>query len=482
MTQTASAGGQRPLSLPRVLTFASVAMPTSALVLTVSVFITPYLTGHVGLSLAAVGLIFGAVRLLDVGIDFVLGLGMDRTRTAFGRYRPWTVLGVPILMAGVYAVLMSAPGASPFYIVGALLLMYLGMSILSLSHVAWASTLATSYNERSRVFGAMTAVGVLASVAVLLVPPIMAALNLDESGADVHIVAWMIIILAPLTVGLVVFTTPEQITPQAPGVQFRLADYWDLVRRPSMLRVLIADFCLTLGPGWMGTLYFFFFQHSRGFDRAESSLLLLVYVAAGLVGAPLMGRLAMRISKHRATILSTSIYSVTLITLMFIPQGSMIFGAIPMFVAGFMAAGFNVLTRAMTADIADEMRLEQGKERTGLLFAITTLTAKLAGALSITFTTMALAQVGFNPRDHAVNTPAAIQGLEMVYLIGPVIFVMVGGLAFVGYKLTAERHAEIRRQLEARDALYDEAPVIETLTQTPSDVIPPVAPSRPTAV
>ena len=466
-------GNRTKLSLPGVLAFASAAMPNAALTLSISVFMTPYLTGHVGLTLGAVAFTFGAVRLLDLGVDFLLGLAMDRTRTRIGRYRPWMMLGAPIVMAAVWLLFMASPGATTGYLIAALLLMYLGMSILALSHTAWASTLATNYDDRSRLFGALTAVGVVASVAVLLVPVILPRFQTVQSGDDVHVIGWMIMIIAPLTVFLVTTVTPERVAPQAPGVQFRLRDYWELVSRPSMLRVLIADFCLTLGPGWMSALYFFFFQHSRGFTRAQSSLLLLVHIAAGLVGAPLMGRLAILISKHRATIVATTLYSLTLITLMAVPQGSMAIGIIPMFVAGFMAAGFNVLTRSMTADIADEIRLEQGKERTGLLFAITTLTAKLAGALSITLTLNALATVNFNARDGAVNSPAAIHGLELVYLVGPIFVVLVGGLAFVGYKLTAERHHAIRTELDARDALYDEAPVLETIAGMPGDVRAP---------
>jgi GPH family glycoside/pentoside/hexuronide:cation symporter len=464
VTQTPATGSPGRLNLARVLTFASASMPNSALVLAVAVFMTPYLTGHVGLTLGAVALTFGAVRFLDIGVDFVLGLAMDRTRTPIGRYRPWMIASAPILMAAVYVLFMAPPGSTVGFLIAALLAMYLGMSILALSNTAWASTLATSYNERSRLFGAMTGVGVVSAVAVLLMPVIMPLLHHNASGDDVHAIGWLIIILAPITIGLVTLVTPERIAPQAPGVQFKLKDYWDLISRPSMVRVLIADFCLTLGPGWMSALYFFFFQHSRGFTRSEASQLLLVYIAAGLVGAPLMGRLATRISKHRATIISTTVYSLTLITLMAVPQGNRLVALVPMFVAGFMAAGFNVLTRSMTADIADEVRLEQGKERTGLLFAITTLTGKLAGAMAITLTLNALAMVHFNPRDTAVNTPAAIHGLELVYLLGPIFFVMVGGLAFVGYRLTSERHGEIRRQLDERDALYDEAPVVETLS------------------
>jgi len=72
----------------------------------------------------------------------------------------------------------------------------------------------------------------------------------------------------------------------------------------------------------------------------------------------------------------------------------------------------------------------------------------------------------------AVNTPEAIRGLELAYLIGPVFFVMVGGACFLGYKLTAQRHGEIRAELERRDAVYDEAPVLQSITGEPGEVLP----------
>ena len=72
-----------------------------------------------------------------------------------------------------------------------------------------------------------------------------------------------------------------------------------------------------------------------------------------------------------------------------------------------LESGFNVLTRAMTADIADEIRLEKGKERSGLLYAITTMTTKVAGAFSIGLTFLVLSQVGYNAGDGAANSAHA---------------------------------------------------------------------------
>ena len=57
---------------------------------------------------------------------------------------------------------------------------------------------------------------------------------------------------------------------------------------------------------------------------------------------------------------------------------------------------------------------------------------------------------------------AAIRGLELCYVFAPVILVFFGGAAFIGWKLDATRHAEVRRQLDLRDALAAEASLLAT--------------------
>jgi len=243
-----------------------------------------------------------------------------------------------------------------------------------------------------------------------------------------------------------------------------LKDYVALLTRGNVVRILLADLCVTLGPGWMAAIYIFFFTTSRGFSVKDANALLAIYILTGFVGAPATAWLANKISKHRALMVTTSLYSIGLITLMAVPQGSFMWGAIPMAFEGAFAAGFGVMIRALTADIGDEIRLEGGKEQIGLLYALTNATTKIAGAGSIFLTFNVLAAIGYSAKEEAHNTPAQIHGLELAYLIGPIFFVMVGGACFIGYKLDSKRHAEIRTELEARDALYDEAPILEGLT------------------
>jgi Na+/melibiose symporter-like transporter len=103
------------------------------------------------------------------------------------------------------------------------------------------------------------------------------------------------------------------------------------------------------------------------------------------------------------------------------------------------------------------------------------MTSKIAGAFSIGLTFLVLEAVGYQAKEGAVNTPEAIHNLELAYLIGPVVFVMLGGACMIGYALDAKRHGEIRRQLDERDALYDETPIIEVVSAEAAIAVPPQA-------
>jgi GPH family glycoside/pentoside/hexuronide:cation symporter len=444
------------LSVPAVLAFTCASIPIVALQLAISVHLPRYFASHLGLSLAVVGGAFGLVRLVDIPIDAGFGVAMDRTRTRFGRYRVWMMVGAPVLMAALYMLMQSPEGVGQGYLFGWLLVMYLGYSCFYLAHLAWAGTIAPDYRQRSRVFGSYTFLGVIGAVAVLMVPVAMGALGYSEAQG-VQAMIWFIILGLPATGLIVLASTPERVARAQPKA-FQARDYLALLTRPNILRLLAADLCVTLGPGWMAALYLFYFKDSRGFATGPANVLLAVYIAAGFVGAPFVAWLANRIGKHRALMVATTVYSLGLIAVPFLPAGNFAAFAPGMFLVGAMQAGFVVMIRALAGDIADEMRLESGSQWMGLVYALVNATTKLgqAGAILLTFS-VALTAVGYNAREGAVNTPDAIRGLELVFIIGPIVFVMIAGSCFFGYRLTAERHADIRRELEAQDAIADEA-------------------------
>jgi Na+/melibiose symporter-like transporter len=449
-----SKAGGRPLSTPGLLAFAAPSIAIYALQLTLTVHLPRYFAGHMGMTLVAVGSAFALVRAIDIPLDPLLGLLMDRTRNRFGRYRLWALAGPPVVMAALYLMIRPPAPLDEVSLVAVLLLMFLGYSALYLSQLAWASMLATDYHARSRVFAAITALGVAGAVAVLVVPVVMARLGrTDAEGIEAMV--WFVIAAAPASAILMAACTPERVTPDHVR-HATLSEYAALLIRPNVLRLLASDLFIQLGPTWMAALYIYDFTLVRGFTTTGANLLLLIYVAAGFAGGPAVSAVAARINKHRALMCCTSLFALCVASMRLLPERGFVPAAVLMFAAGSGFAGFTVMIRALTADIADEARLDTGRECTGLMFALTNATSKLATAFALFLTFHVLASAGFDPKEGAVNSPRALLGLELAFLVGPIVFVTLGGVCFLGYRLDRNRHAEIRRKLDARDLAHRE--------------------------
>ena len=442
---------QERLSLGRIVVFALAGLPVGALAAALLIYLPPHLATQLGVPLAVVGAVWAMVRLIDIGFDPVLGMVMDRTRTRIGRYRPWMLVGTPLMMAGVALLFFAPAGIGKGYLVGSLLVLYAAMSILGLAHPAWGARLARGYHDRSRIFGVMAAVAIVALLSVLTIPVVVARAGINDAGA-VHVMGWFLVVLTPVAVGLTAWLTPEPANPQAHDHSFALRDILTVLRTPSLLRLYAAQLAMALGPGWMSSLYLFFAKDFMGFTSAQASILLLFYVLAGLGGAPTTAWLANRIGKHRAIMVVAVTYSVGLLTVLLPPKGVVAWSIPVMLWCGFAGAGFEMTIRSMLADAADEVRLRDGRDRLSLIYSLNTAAAKLAAALAIVITFPLLQRLGFVPVLGLANSPEAIRGLGVMFVAGPIGCVILGAVCMIGWKLTAERHAEIRAALEARDA------------------------------
>jgi Na+/melibiose symporter-like transporter len=465
---------QQRLPLATILVFSLATVPISALGTVLFVYLPPYFNEQLGVSLGTIGFVWMAVRLLDLGVDPLLGYLMDRTDTRFGRYRTWLAAGVPFFALPAYMLFMAPKGIGGVYIFFWLFVLYVGNSVLSLSQQAWSATLATGYNERSRVFGILTAVGIAATVTTLLIPVFAPMLGISGPRST-QLMGWAIVLATPVGVWLAVWRTPERVN-RATTQHFALRDYWEIVSKPEVIRLFLAQIALTLGPGWMSAMYLFYFHDVRGYTQQQSTILLLVYILVGVAGAMVTARVASRIGKHRTLMLTTTAFSLALLTIPLVPKGNVLAGMPLMAWCGFMAAGFGLTINAMMADVGDEIRLHQGKERISLLYSVLTFASKLTAGFAIGLTLPLLAWFGYDSHSEH-NAPAAITALSWLFIAGPILFVMLGGVCVVGWRLDAVRHAAVRAALDARDAL-GVAAVSETFVATSESVVLAAEPDR----
>jgi GPH family glycoside/pentoside/hexuronide:cation symporter len=175
-----------------------------------------------------------------------------------------------------------------------------------------------------------------------------------------------------------------------------------------------------------------------------------------LVAPPLWTRIARGMGKHNAVRLSAVLYAFAQVGLLVLPRAHPLEMGVALFVVGLIGGAFAFLLRAMVADICDEVRLETGQDRTGLLYALSTSTSKFTSTVSVGAAFGILTLFHFQAAEGAANTASAIGGLELCYVVPPVICVLLGALSLTGYRLDEKRHLDIRAAL----ALKDEAAAV----------------------
>lgn len=451
---TAPAARAARLPLPRVLAFSLGSIPAYLLIAMTGVYLPAFYAGKLGVSLTVVGATITALRLTDLGVDLGLGYLMDMTRTRFGRYRPWYLAGLPVLWLSVWKVFNPPEGVDTTYLFVWYLVLYVAYSLLVLGHSAWAASISRDYHDRSRMFGWMLGIGVFGSSLLQALPLLTGGKIRPADPASMPTIGWIIMAVSTVMVLITLFSAPESAAPVAKKDRTTLKDYLAVFTNRSMVRLILADFFLVLGPGASAPIYVFFFHGVKLFDLGAVSLLLIPYTAAGIFGAPFWARVAQRLGKHRTVQIAGLGYAITQAGLMAIPAGLFWPTFASMFTVGFCGSAFIVLIRAMVADVADELRLQSGRESSGVLYALVTLTQKLGSSLAVGISYRILDMVGFVPKPGATNTPEALQGLSMTYVFAPIILVTVGAVCLIGYKLDATRQSEIRKaldELEARD-------------------------------
>jgi glycoside/pentoside/hexuronide:cation symporter, GPH family len=437
------------LGLGKMLAFIAPALPVGALGIPLSMYLPPYYSGHVGLSLAAVGFAFFLVRTLDIGFDPLVGLAFDRTRSRWGQCRPWLVVGGVLISLGCVLLFFARPGASTVQLVGGLLVLYAGYSIVHVAHPAWAARIAPQYDERSRVYAWLFGVKQAGTLMILGTPAAIAMVGTLPPGGDVHLMGWCLALAMPicLVVALSLVREPPA-AESATAHRARFSDYVALLRRPSMVRLVTADVLTSVALG-CSTALFIFFWRAQGVSSASMSVVILLSLTGSFASVPLWMAVARKIGKHQAWMVSCLAFAVVLPSVGFLPADRLDLVGAGMFALGLTTGTF--LIRAMVADAADEVRLHTGLDRTGQAYALLASTEKAGMAVAVGVTYAILEYVGFKPSEGAANAPSAIHALKLMYLVLPALTTLAGAFAFVGYKLNGAEHARIRAELERRD-------------------------------
>lgn len=420
-------------------------LPIAALGLPLAVHVPNFYAVDVGLGYGLAAAVFGMARFLDIFLDPAMGVITDRTRTRWGRRRIWMVLSMPVMIVASFLLFMPEKGATWEMTTGALVLMFVGWTMLTISHLAWGGELTGDYHERSKVTASREAAYIIGMFTVLLLPVIIQQQGGDR-WAQIAAFGWYVIILLPIGVLVAVFVIPERQAPPTPHLSWGVA-IRAIAKNVPLRYVLFCDLIAGFSTGTVATLFLAMATVGLQLGK-QANWLLLIYFGMGVVFIPPMLRLSRWLGKHQTLAISSFVNFLLIPCIFLLPPGELLPAAILWTFFGLNMAVGPFLFRAIMADVADHDHVETGQARAGIYFALLALTNKVGYTAAIFVSFGVLAMIGF--QEKAINPPLVIDQMMMTYIVPPSLISLVVAVVMWRFPLDEAKQKELRRMIEER--------------------------------
>ncbi|NNM21685.1 MAG: MFS transporter [Gammaproteobacteria bacterium] len=418
------------------------------------------------------GILFFVPRLVDAVTDPFMGFISDNTRSRWGRRRPYIFVGA--IIAGLSFIVMWQlyPENGELYNFTYFLLtsivFYIGLTVFSTPYVAMGYEMSNDFHERTRLMAVAQWIGQWAWVIVpwfwvLIYDPDM--FGSAAEGARVLSV-WVGLGCLCLAIVPAFFckTLPVrdedmvQLSRENVGDNVRtfLAGFAETFRNAPFRRLCIATFLVfnafntVAGFSWFIIVYYMNNGDAAVAGTWPAWFGTLSALSTCFLVIPIVTWLAQRIGKKNTFLFSqaVSILGYAMFWWCFQPERPLLmFLPLPLFAFGI--GGLFTLMMSMTADVCDLDELRTGSRREGTFAAIYWWMVKFGLAVAGLLSGLILNLVGFD-QDVAAQTPSALAGLRLAYIIVPTTGTVLAILIMLGYDLSEQRAHEIREQLEAR--------------------------------
>ena len=424
-----------------------------------------------GLSATFVGLILMIARIFDAVNDPFMGVLVAKTRTRWGRFRPWLFTGT-ILNAVVLYALFAAPNLEEAGLMVYFSIVYIlwGITYTMMDIPYWsmipAVTKTSSDRENLSVVG-RTCAGVGSALIAMFTMLLVGALGGDSERTGFRWVALIVAILFVIAEVLccVFFKEKSQTKMETAGVK----DMFSALFRNDQAMVVVLSIVLINSALYLTSnfvIYFFKYDFGGANWKGDYTLFSTVGGAAQILGMMVLYPLLRKILS------STKVFALSLVTGLTayaILLAICLFGfssTLPvLFVPGILIFACNgmlsVLTTLFLSNSVDYGQLKTGRREESVIFSMQTFVVKAASGVAVFLTGIGLDIIGLHGNTDdtaaaAVQTPETLLGLRLMMTILPMVVLFIALLLFQKkFKLTDQKVAEIAQELKAKEQNHE---------------------------
>jgi melibiose permease len=437
------------------------------------IFLMYYFTDIAGLKGAFVGTMFLVARLIDAVTDPMMGLVVDNTKSRFGKFRPWIVIGTVLNTACVLALFKSHVfSGTSLYVYSSIVYILWGVSYTIMDIPIWSMVPALSRSRPEREKLVVWA-RLSASIVWWLVGAYgLATISFMGGGekasvgeqANAFFYAALAVCVIFITGALVLFfNVKEKVEVSATKAEkIKVKDMIHIISSNDQLKALIG--CIlsfNIANMMIGGFGLYYFKYVIGIENMFSQYMM----AAGLAeisGVFLLPFIANRLPRKYMWFIACSLPALSCLVLYLagvISPEMAIFVSISGAIVKFGVGMFNVLSTVMLADVVDYGEYITGKRSESIIFSAQTMLIKLAGALSAFITGVGLSLVGYVANQE--QTPGTLLGIKILMLGVPAALVLISALI---YKKFYKLHCGFNKEdFENKDKDLDGSPLMDTL-------------------
>lgn len=426
---------------------------------TSSLFLLLFYTDVAGLPPATAGWVFAAALVWDAITDPAMGYLASRTRSRWGRYRPW-ILFSAVPLAASWALMFLPTGltglALTLWALAAQMLFRTLYTVASMPYVSLSAAMTTSSDERGLLAMIRMLSATSAGLAIALFTlPLVDRLGGGDQATGFFQVALLYGGIAAVLMMIIFATTRED-----PAVQDA-----PLPTLADMARMLAANraFWLVAGSMLMGAIAGTFFGKSipyhLKYDGARDAMIgpaLATLTGGAFVAIPLWTALMRRTSKRVVALSGLGVGAVGY-CLFFAAYGAPapLFFAVLAIIGAGGGAGYLTFW-AMLPDTVEYGQWKTGVRAEGIIFGFISFVQKAALGLAVGVLGQALAQIGY-----VANQPQAAEtlaGIRQMMLWTPLACAALGAAIMWFYPLDRATHARLVADIRARTPAIEGGP------------------------
>ena len=405
---------------------------------------------HDSYMIATVTTIILVLRIAELFIDPFIGNTIDKTKTRWGKFKPWVIVGT-FIAAITLAVLFTDMGGlavdSPMTYLVLFTIIYFIMDVFySAKDVAiWSMIPALSFDSHEREITATFArIGSVfgGQLVTIMVIPIVLYFSVNQNGGGIAT-------LGAIILGLGTKEQDSGLRENKTDTSFKDV-FKVLANNDQLMWVGIAYAVFGLGQNIVNNFNLYYFIYVLG-DSTKFSFLGVINVIIGLAAVALFPLLTAKFSRRKLFFTSIAIMLVSLV--LYAMAGKSV--AMTLIAAGLFSLPQPLIFLVVLMTITDTVeygQLKLGHRDESLILCVRPLIDKLSGAITSGIVGLTAVWVGMTAGATAESiTTDALFNFHLIMFAAPIVLIAIAAFIYrAKVTLTEQEHARIVRELEEK--------------------------------